>query len=605
MVRTAPTAPPPRRLPWRLGLSLTAAHLALGLWALAAWVGGPFQGEGILDGSDVLRLAVEGTARAIDTKSPLYPWLLGRLIELTGEVPWTVGLLGLGVSTATLWGVGLLCVQVGSPRAAPWAMGAWVLSGSVYAFAVQPLPVGLATALLVGGALALHRAGDSRAPVARASAAGLLLAASVFCRAPLLIPAVLLLSWEAIAGRARSALLAAAGAALFAVLCLSAFGPRAWPEGSALNLRQGNGAERTGISDLRPGPAYDRVRYEAAFAPAEEVGGELDLAGRQLALLRRELAADPAGAAVTLLRKAFLFWHRTEHHTAADFRHGLSGFAPLALLLASFGLIAPLALAGLRRGPPPLLWLPAAGVFLVNLAYLTSSRYRFPALPFLCAAAGLALASRMRRGRWIAAVALVLALNANLSGIELVFRGDGCAQQGHMLLGRGGAPEAAREALELAVAAGEDPRASYDLGLFWERLGWELGTSEHLGKAQRQYQRALELDPLYPQAAENLMRVLRARGRLEDLVSFGLATIRRNPYAGKVHLMLAETAERHPELAPEADPRALRARGHGILALRSLAQNALEEARRCAGKARDSGLEDPRLEALLPAGSPR
>ncbi|MFQ5556386.1 MAG: EAL domain-containing protein, partial [Acidimicrobiales bacterium] len=48
---------------------------------------------------------------------------------------------------------------------------------------------------------------------------------------------------------------------------------------------------------------------------------------------------DPAGAAVTLARKAFLFFHRTEIHTGADFRHGLHAFPPLPALLLGFGLV--------------------------------------------------------------------------------------------------------------------------------------------------------------------------------------------------------------------------------------------------------------------------
>lgn len=580
---------PPERSPRRVLIVILAVHAVLVLWAARAWIHGPFLGEGILDGHELLELARSGTQGAFRTKSPLYPALLRAAFALLADSPWTVALLGLCASSAVLLAVHTLAVECGEARAAPWAAGLYALSGSSLVFAVQPLPVLCATAFLAWGVVFVLRALRSGSPL-HGALAGLLLGASVFTRAPLLIAAGLCLSTLALRGRVRAALAGGAGLAVAAVLAFASFGANAWPTGSMLNLRQGNGAERSGISDLRPGPGYDRVRLEGAFAPAGERGSAPTFERFQRDALAAEVRADPAGAAATLARKAYLFWQRTETVTAADFRHGLARFPLRDLLLCSFGLIAPLALLGLARRACWPLFPALFGIFAVNVVWLTSARYRFPALPLLCVAAGSFVAARPSPRAWGAALLVAIPLNVNLAGIALTVPGDGSVQEGRMWLARERTGARTRAAYEAAFAAGSrDPRAHYERALVREALG----TPADLEGALADYERALELAPTYAEAAENLVALLLQRGRTAEAATRAEELTESSPYAGKVWLNLA-LARR--ALDPGADVAGLEAQGFLRLALRALAQNDRDAFERWAAEARLRGLDDARLD---------
>jgi tetratricopeptide (TPR) repeat protein len=572
-------------MPRRAVAGLAALHAALGLWALAAWVHGPFRGEGVLDGAEVLAQARTGSAGAFQTKSPLYPALLRAAFAIAGDSPWTVGALGLALSVATLLATARLAVELGHPRAAPWAAALYALSGSALVFAIQPLPVMLATALLAWSVVAALRA-SARGGALAAALAGLALGAATFTRAPLLIPAAGVVVWLAARRRLPAAATVAAGMLAVALTCFAACGSSAWPTGSMLNLRLGNGAARSGISDLRPGPSYDRVRIEAASAAPAERGAAPAFERFQRNALRAEVEADPPGAIATLARKAYLFWFRTETVTAADFRHGLRGFPLAPLLLASFGLVVPLALASLVRARPAAVWLPLLGVLAVNVVWLTSARYRFPALPLLCVAAATLLAAPPRPREWLLAAALAVPLNLSLAGTALLVPGDGLVQEGRLWMERDRLAPRARQAYEEAIASGSrDPRARYELALALEARG-------QADAAEARYREALELDPLYPEAAENLLALLLREGRAQEAREEGERLVRTSPHAGKAWLNLAAARR---ALEPGADVRTLEAEGFLRLSLRALAQADLATARRFAAEARARGLDDPRL----------
>jgi tetratricopeptide (TPR) repeat protein len=570
-----------------------ALHAALALWAVAAWQAGPFEGAAILDGAEVLYAAEHGRAEVYSTKSPLYPWLLGLLLGGEGAAPWTVGLLGTGCSLAVLIGVGLLCRRVGCPRAAPWAMGCYALSGSVLAFVPQPLPALLTTACLLWGVLLIAPSGPGDGRGAALLGGGLL--ACSFAATAAVLPAAVLALWT---GRRR--IFVALGALLVVVWAAALFGQRLWPEGGPLNLRLGNGAERSGTSDLRPGPAYDRLRYEPVFA-AWEAGASAVAPDHHLLRLGEELAADPSGALRTLTRKLFLSVHRTEIATGADFRYGLSLLPFLPWLLLSFGLIAPLALASLRHARPLSLWAPVLGVLAANVLFLTSARYRFPALPFLCVAAGLWCARRPRRPDLALAAGLALLLNLDMAGLDPVWPGDGPAQAGRHLLAAPDRLAEAHERLTEALRQGRDPRVRYDLGLVCEKLALDPGAEpaaslELLASAERVWREALSLDPLYPQPAENLMRLMLRQGRVDEAIELGRQLVADNPYAAYARLNLAAALVARDGDAPVE---ALLVDGHLRGALRALSQAEFAIARQHARELTLLGRRDRRLEALI------
>jgi Tetratricopeptide repeat len=567
-------------LPW-----LAVLHTGLALWALWAWIHGPFLGEGIVDGAEILSLARTGSAGPFETKSPLYPALLRSAFELCGDSPWTVGALGIALSLETLLGVDRLARVLGRPEAAPWAAGFYAVSGSAFVYAVQPLPPLGATAALVWGTIAAARAQQSDS-VARGVLGGALIAASAFARAPLALAGMLTAAWLAWGRRWRAASGMAVGALAVVLACFAGFGERAWPAAASFNLRLGNGGERSGFSDVRPGPFYDRMRIEAAFAPTEERGAAPEFERFQRTTLRAEIAADPLGALATLARKAYLFWFRTEISGEADFRHGLTRFQPARLLLLSFGLVAPLALASLLKARPAPVWLPLLSVFAADVVWLTCARYRFPALPFACTAAGIWIAARPRPRDWIAASVCALLLNVNLSGWALTIPGDGLVQEARVWLTRDRHAERALSAgLDAVTAGSRDPRGRYELALAHEARG-------QVGDAERCYREALELDPLYPEAAENLVALQLRAGRTAEAAAEAEALAKSSPYAGGVWLNLAAARR---TLDPLSDVSDLEREGFLRLSLRALAQGDLQQARSLANEARARGCVDARL----------
>lgn len=257
-------------------------HAALFLWAARAWIRGPFEGRGVIDGAEMLELARTGSAGAFETKSPLYPWVLGHLLEVFGDGAWTVALAGLATSLALLAVIMALGARLAGPRAGLVAGTLYAASGSALAFGVQPLDTLLATLLLAGGAW-LAEGGERQG---RSFVGGALLGAAPFARSTLVLAVLPLLvraTWR------RSP--AAAGIVVTAALLGLGFGASSIPEGGALNVRLGNDPARPGFTDLRGGPRYDRLRWEAVFEqPDTEPLGSTS--SWQLRLLGRAIAAD-------------------------------------------------------------------------------------------------------------------------------------------------------------------------------------------------------------------------------------------------------------------------------------------------------------------------
>jgi len=602
---------------WRA--ALLALHALLGLWAVAAWASGPFHGAAILDAAQVLRFAESGRPGFDDSGTALYPVLLGLALSVPAASIWIIGLLGVLASLAVLAGISALCRRLGAPRAEPWAMSLYVLSGSALAFVPQPLPLLMGTALLLWGSIALM---VQRAPVGaaaggtaageavpgglspgRVALGGALLAASVLALPPLLLPALIVLAAGLRLGvrPAAAALGAALGVVLVGAITLP---PPIWPAGIGLQMRIGNGGMRSGTTDLRPGPELDALRLEPVVA-AWQAGSSFVAADTwHVRRVSDECEADPVGAAATLGRKLYLFWQRTEIVAGADFRHGLSGMPLERLLLLSFGLIAPLALASLRRRQGDArgtrgwregaVWLPVLGVLLVNIVTLTSSAQRFPALPFLCVAAGLWLAARPRRPEWMLAGALGVLLNVNLADRPLTWPGDGELQQGELLLAQGVVDPAAA-LLSRAAQAGRDPRAAYLLGV---AIDSEVGLHGDLSlrpQAEAWHREALARYPLYPEASDALMRSLIAQGRPEEALVFGQSFIARDPWAGAARLTLAAMLV---QLGDKPGTRAMLVEGNRGLALWALAHNDAPSARRCVTELLRLAARDPVLEAL-------
>jgi len=265
------------------------------------------------------------------------------------------------------------------------------------------------------------------------------------------------------------------------------------------------------------------------------------------------------------------------------------------LLLWSFALIAPLAVVGLARGRlrTNAILLALLGILLANLLFAAAARYRFPALPFLCVAAGCALVTPWRKRDCALLAGTLLLFWPNWSGVQLTLPGDGLVQEGQLELERERTSEAGRRALEAAVELGDDPRAAYLLALCHEHRWQVTGDPDDLERSLRNYQLALERELDFPQAAENRVALLMRAKRVTEARAEALALLEQVPRAALLHLNLSTM------LADEgaaAEARRHAALGHQGMALRALSQNDVASARQHAARARDLGVKDSRLD---------
>lgn len=147
-------------------------------------------------------------------------------------------------------------------------------------------------------------------------------------------------------------------------------------------------------------PEAERADYLAEAARRQGVGslsaGEASRfwMGEGLAAL----SEDPARAAALLATKLQLFLHRVEAPTNLSFAFARDHSLPLRLLPVQFGLLAPLAVAGLtllRRRERLLLGVYLATPLATCLLFFVSAEYRLPAAPVAAV-----LAVHGARGIW-------------------------------------------------------------------------------------------------------------------------------------------------------------------------------------------------------------
>ncbi len=165
-------------------------------------------------------------------------------------------------------------------------------------------------------------------------------------------------------------------------------------------------------------------------------------------------------------------------------------------------------------------------------------------------------------------------------------------QEGFLHLEGDRTSEAGRRALEQAVEEGDDPRASYMLALCHERRWQTSDESGDLESALREYRRALEREPDFPEAAENLIGLLLRARRKAEARSEAVTQLERIPRAGLVHLNLAGLLKAEGATSEAREHAAL---GYQFVALRALSQNERELARSPARRALALGVKDARL----------
>ena len=282
---------------------------------------------------------------------------------------------------------------------------------------------------------------------------------------------------------------------------------------------------------------------DARLLAEKETGREMtdaEASGYYMDRTLSEIARDPVGWLVLLMRKFVLFWNRIEVHDMAEVLYFEDALPIFSLPFIPFSVIAPLGAAGLvvllaggRNRSVVCLFL-GAGLVSILLFYV-NTRYRLPVVPviILLAAYFISWAARgISAGRtWpvARAAAFALAVFLLVSNRTLVRANPSSV---YTLLGtyymKSGEEEKAAEAL--AEAYRLDPGRDTSM-INYARL---LMRQEKYLEASRILARAYELNPNYPHVAIEYAYSLHQSGR----------TDRAAEIAGKVYSSSAPAEDR-------------------------------------------------------------
>ena len=526
---------------WAVLAAIVAGALALRLWNVAELAAhDPFFARPSVDEQmyhEWAQRIAAGDWRGdqVFLNGPLYPYLLGGLYAIVGPSVYAAraaqAVIG-ALSCALTW-------WVGRRRFAPAvALGAAALV-AVSRMLIFYDSVLVADALMVPLALlaaAAAIAALDRPGLVRWFAVGIASGLGALARPNLLLVGALCAAWAAVSGRdhalpARAGWLA--GFALGALVCIA---PVTWRNyavsgdfvpitySGGLNLFIGNNPDATGTFRVprlfARSAADDPWEQRAAFQHVAEQS-----LGRELS--PSEVSHFWSARALEFARKypaleARLLWHKLEVATNAfepwnirSAELARESSAVLRLPLVGFGLVAPLALAGLlltaarwRELVP--LYAVLATVLATLLAFFVLARYRIPAVPVLAlfACAGVAEAAVRLHARAPRAVVLAV-LAAALAGVW-----------SHR--------EVVRDDLSIAY---------YNLGNRYRELAdWP--------RAIESYRRVIQARPNYISAYNNLALAYEATGEHDALARATWERVRELGAAQRLP-QYGERAERH------------------------------------------------------------
>ena len=339
-------------------------------------------------------------------QAPLYPYFLATVYAVAGHSYLAVRLLQALLDSLTVLLITLAAARLFGERSGLWAG----LLAALYGFMVFHVALlHKETLVLCALAVLLFLLARPHPGPGALVASGLLLGAAALLRENLLllVPFVLagVLEWPPALrrGLARaSVFLLGVALALAPVALANRRASGEWILTSytgGTNFLIGNARGGTGsyrpltLASQRPEQELSDSRSLAASLLAEQTGQPIDPAGLSPSLVSRvlwaagwrEIARDPVAWIRLLARKARLFLHAYEIPDSEGLALARESSLALRLARVGFGLVAPLAGAGLvlawRRRPRAarLLALLLAGLFASVVLFFVFGRYRLPA----------------------------------------------------------------------------------------------------------------------------------------------------------------------------------------------------------------------------------
>ena len=476
-------------------------------------------------------------------RGPLYPVFLAALYKMAGTDPavarvfqlllgcLTVGLLYLLAKSVFDTTTGLLAALL----AAFYSVLIY-FEGEILIASILPL---LATLIL----LAILRA-DRSGAVFPSLLAGAALGLFAIARPNILLFLPPAMIWLGRGGR-RKAVLFLAGALLLVapVTARNRAVSGEWilvSSQGGLNFYLGNHPTADGLHAVFPGLASwkndDVERVTAARLGHAPSPGEMSRFWFRESW--REIRDDPSAFLTGLVRKTYFFFSAAEIGNNRDIRLYRNSNPVLSLPLVSFGVLFPLAVAGVlmggRRNRKREL-LSLYGVFYAFsvILFFVCARFRIPILPALFPLAAHGLVSitraiRERKGvRLLAAAGIVAATGTAVSidpfRVDRIAEGQNAFQLGNVYA-RKGEPEKAvktyREAIERIPGF---PGAHYHLGVVLLGEGKE---AEGIAELRR----AIELDPDNPRIPVSLAAYFAECGRVREAETLYRWSIRIDPW---------------------------------------------------------------------------
>lgn len=550
-----------------LGLALAARLIHLASIRALPWFETP-----IVDGANYARLARAIAAgnllggSAAFWQPPLYSYFMALPFALFGPRMLPVYLLQAGLGALTCLLTAQLAALLYGARAGIAAGILTALWGPLVYFDLQPLIPVLHLALAAGGLLLVARAGLGGGGRAAWAGGGALfgLAAIATPGIALTLPAIA--AW----GRRRSGSAAALLFGLAAALPILAVGARNLlvagepvlvSSNGGINFFIGNNADYDRTVRARPGGDFERIAQE----PGDQgvVGGAMQsrwFTARAVAFLR----AHPGPALRLYGRKALDLIAGREiprNENMYDYRATsplLTALLWRAGVACPFGLVAPLALAGLvavgmagrgaggtaadpARSGTALLLLYSGFYAASILLFFPTDRYRLPLVPILAIFAGRALAAGVAAWRGVAlpaavAVGLVL-FNLDARVAQESWPEEAALNRAYALRAAGRTVEARDAYLE---ARRINPRRLDP----HNALGALAAAAGDWPAAEAHYRDLVALAPDFPEAHALLGRALAEQGRTAEARAAWVLATRLVPAAG---LALAELSLSHLE----------------------------------------------------------
>lgn len=529
-------------------------------------------------------------------RAPLYPLFLGIIYMLLGPealIPRLVQIL-IGVASCVL--VKRIGDRIFGFPAGMLAGIAASLSGMMLYFDLELLPTSLVVFLYLLFIWEFLRMLDGEGSSVRT---GVWFGLGVLIR-PILLPFFPVALWWIWRVRKGWRQLIHFGVPVSALLLLSLFTHIVSGQGSVLvsaqggvNFYIGNHHTSDGITARFPGVgagwSWDTISESAQSQQGRTMSpGEIDRYYWKLGLA--EVTDDPLYWVKRMLRKAVLFWNRTDISNNRDFYYHASEFPVFGYLRGiGFCIALPLALVGLvsgwRKRSARLLASFGLVYYLTTVFFFVNARFRHPLTPllFVLAAGGL-----------LSLINLISSRSKNrLKTVSLV-----------------GAALVAGIALPLIGDSGVDTKR-WDYGVITEGM-----LNERLGRvdeAERLYKTALEINPRAPFVNFNLGELERLRMDYRSAVEYYQKEIAIQPQYAKAlnNMGVAWTELGEEELAIAAYLKALEvqpglresaanaARIWGSRGFRSIERNDWRNARRCFKHASDLIPENPNYSLML------